>query len=252
MKYIIIILLSLTIKLFSQVSSTVEYTPGSEIYIGADADICADEVLMNGTFSGSGTICQGALPVGLVSLSYAILKRDVIINWVTAWELNNNGFELERRKIDTLNNYELWSKIGFVPGKGNSNTYSSYSFTDNKLSAGSYFYRLKQIDYNGNYEYFYINDEIIVKIPENFYVSQNYPNPSNPNSKIDFQLPQNGNVLIKIYDILGAELATILNEDKKAGYYSVEFDGSKYASGVYFYSIASGNFKIIKKMIIVK
>ena len=125
-----------------------------------------------------------------------------------------------------------------------------------KLSIGAYDYRLKQADYNGDFEFFNLQNEVLIGKPDIFNISQNYPNPSNPKSKIDYQIPFDGKVTIKIYDIIGREVAALVDEVKQAGYYTAELDGSGLASGVYFYRInADGNgrnYNKTLKMILVK
>ena len=124
------------------------------------------------------------------------------------------------------------------------------------MKAGNYQYRLKQIDFNGNYEYFSLESDVSINPPGNFEMSQNYPNPSNPNSKINFEMPVNGRVTIKVYDITGREVITLLDENREADYYTIEFNGSNVASGVYFYRIlAEGegkSFTKTLKMILIK
>ncbi|HMQ78530.1 MAG TPA: T9SS type A sorting domain-containing protein [Ignavibacteria bacterium] len=242
--------------LFAQ--SEILYNPGSIIDVGSGADICADAIIINGSFSGSGTICTGALPVGLSSFTSSVNKRDVTLMWVTEWEMNNSGFDIERST--PLNPPEggtsEWKKIAFIPGHGTSNVSNGYLFKDEKLKTGKYLYRLKQLDYNGNYEYFPLGTELAITPPGDFEISQNYPNPSNPRSKINFQIPVNGRVTIKVYDITGREVITLLDEIRAADYYTVVFDGSNIASGVYFYSInARGDgisFTKTMKMILIK
>ncbi len=239
--------------LFAQ--SRITYDAGSLIDISSGADVCADAIIINGTYSGGGTICQGPLPVTMLSFTaQAFSKNNAKLEWTTAVELNNSGFEVERRV--TLSGVEGWQKIAFVPGSGTTTEPKSYMYEDKKLQTGSYKYRLKQIDYNGNHEYFALENDLVISPPSVFSISQNYPNPSNPKSKIDYEIPFNGKVSIKVYDILGKEAVGLVNETKEAGYYSVEFDGSNLASGVYFYRIAvEGNarhFNKTLKMILVK
>ena len=236
---------------FSQTYSDITYDAGTSVEVQTGADICATNIYINGTWSGGGTICLGALPVSLSSFTHAVNKRDVTLNWVTEWELNNLGFDVERRKPEGN-----WQKVGFVQGTGTTNEQKAYAFKDEKLSVGRYEYRLKQVDYNGNYEYFALENDVDIKPPQNFSMSQNYPNPSNPKSKIDYEIPVDGKVTIRLYDILGKEAASIVNETKIAGYYSAEFDGTNLSSGVYFYRIIveGGTQKFSKtlKMILVK
>lgn len=202
---------------------------------------------------------QGApLPVVLSSFDIAANNRNITLNWVTESEINNKGFSIERRLKTPDAGYNTWKEISFVNGKGNSNISVNYTYTDSKLNTGAYQYRLKQVDFNGNYEYHSPanNSDIVIGKPGTFDISQNYPNPSNPKSKIDFQMPFDGKVSIKVYDILGREVASLINEYKPADFYTVEFDGTNISSGTYFYRIiAEGdNQKFTKtlKMILVK
>ncbi|MEO8512976.1 MAG: T9SS type A sorting domain-containing protein [Ignavibacteria bacterium] len=221
--------------LFAQ--SQILYNPGSLIDVGSGADVCADAIIINGTYSGSGTICTGALPVSLSSFTSSVNKRDVTLMWVTEYELNNSGFDIERTNITSGGAVE-WSKTDYIPGHGTSNAPNGYLFKDEKLKTGNYRYRLKQIDYNGNFEYFTLEGDVTVNPPHNFEMSQNYPNPSNPKSKINFEIPVDGRVTIKVYDIIGREVYSLLDGNRAADYYTVEFDGTNLASGVYFYRIA--------------
>jgi hypothetical protein len=237
---------------FSQ--SNITYDPGSLIDISTGADVCADAIIINGTYSGGGTICEGPLPVMLSSFSFSVNKNNAALSWITEAELNNSGFDIERRV--TLSGVEGWQKIAFSPGNGTSNTSNSYIYTDKKLQTGSYKYRLKQIDYNGNFEYFELESDVVIAPPNIFSLGQNYPNPSNPKSKIDYEIPVDGKVTIRLYDILGKEAVSIVNETKQAGYYSAEFDGTNLSSGVYFYRIivegSAQKFSKTLKMILIK
>ena len=209
--------------------------------------------LTSGTLSG--TISNNPLsstntplPVTLSSFSNYISNRDIILSWKTLSETNNSGFCIERKTSEGI-----WNKIGFIEGKGTANTPSNYSFEDKKLSVGKYQYRLKQIDYNGNFEYHNLNGIVEVGVPNKYDLSQNYPNPFNPTTKIDFQLPVDSKVSLIIYDITGREVNVILiNEFKKADYYTVQFNGSNLSSGIYFYRIVTDKFVMTKKMMLVK
>lgn len=257
MRVIIILLLLLvaliTTLLESQTLSNLTYEPGALIDIGTGADVCADAIIINGTYSGGGTICQGPLPVTMLSFTASVTKNDVKLEWTTATELNNSGFDVERRLSKDGDN---WKKISFVPGSGTTSEPKSYTFQDKKLQTAGYKYRLKQIDLNGNYEYFALESDVVIAPPIVFSMSQNYPNPSNPKSKIDYQLPIDGMTTIRLYDIVGKEVLMIVNENKTAGYYSAEFDGTNLASGAYFYRISidgsNQHFTKTLKMILVK
>jgi len=146
---------------------------------------------------------DGALPVELLSFTATANRNNVDLRWTTATETNNSGFEVER-KLASEND---WRRVASVEGHGNSNEPKQYSLTDMNLQTGKYNYRLKQIDYNGNFEYHNLTGEIIVGVPEKFDLSQNYPNPFNPVTKINYELPIDGKVTMKIFDITGREVA---------------------------------------------
>jgi hypothetical protein len=188
------------------------------------------------------------LPVDLASFTSNVSGRDVNLLWQTTKEINNDGFEIERKRIADNN----WIKIDFVKSKGNSNNPVNYNFVDKKLNTGKYNYRLKQIDYNGNYQYFSLNNDIVINIPLKFDISQNYPNPFNPETKIDYQLPGDYLVKILIYDNTGREIITLINKQQEAGYYTISFNASNLSSGVYFYRIITRDYIATKKMLLVK
>lgn len=199
------------------------------------------------------------LPV-VISEFYSVPNgRDANLRWVTTTELNNRGFAVERRLRLTgeKDAFTIWSNVAFIDGRGTTNEPVIYTYVDKKLNSGTYQYRLKQMDFNGHPEYFTPSQaDVIIGKPGNFELGQNYPNPSNPVSKIDFQLPFDAKVSIKVYDILGQEVKTLVDGFKTADFYTVEFDGSNVASGTYFYRIiAEGNnqkFTKTLKMILVK
>lgn len=198
-----------------------------------------------GSFS---TVIDPALPVELLAFNSEVSGSNVLLNWSTGFEINNSGFEVQRK----TGNAE-WSNIGYVNGNGNSNVQINYSFHDNNLQSGKYKYRLKQFDFNGNFEYYNLANEVVVGLPNSFVLKQNYPNPFNPSTKIEFNLPANGNVMLKIYDISGKEVSRLINNEfRNAGNYSVDFNASSLSSGVYFYKLEAGSFTGIKKMMFVK
>jgi len=188
-----------------------------------------------------------ALPVELSSFSSSVNGRDVVLNWSTATELNNSGFDIERSVSPGQ-----WSKIGNVTGNGTTSSPVDYSYTDKNLATGKYSYRLKQVDYNGNFEYFNLSNQVSVGVPDKFSLSQNYPNPFNPSTTISFDIPVDSKVMVTLFDMSGREVANLVNEFKTAGYYSVSFNASSLSSGAYFYRIDAGNFVDTKKMLLVK
>ena len=208
-----------------------------------------------GGYSIDGNVLDGdlPLPVTLFSFSYIVKNRDVKLNWVTESEENNAGFEIQRKSSEpgTVNG-EQWQNVGFINGQGTKNTPTNYVFEDRNLNSGKYMYRLKQVDVNGNFEYFDLQSAVEVGVPSKYSLGQNYPNPFNPVTKINFDLPENGRADIRLYDLLGREVAVILNEVRNAGYHTVVFDASNLSSGIYFYKLVSGKFTSIKKMALVK
>ena len=193
-------------------------------------------------------INNSPLPVILISFTSSVAGNSVGLNWVTQSEMNNKGFTVQRYSAKDTS----WKSIGFVPGNGTINHLEKYFFEDIKLSVGLYNYRLQQIDYNGNLATFNLANNVTIGAPANFVVSQNYPNPSNPKCRIDYQIPSDGKVTIKVYDLLGREVVTLVDESKQAGYYTAEFDGTNLASGIYIYRIKTGTFSDTKKMVLVK
>jgi len=191
------------------------------------------------------------LPVELISFTADVNKNNAMLSWSTSSESNNSGFEIERS-----GNNGQWSKIGFVHGKGNSSSQNFYFFADKNLNTGIYNYRLKQIDYNGNYEYHYLQNEINIGKPEEFSLKQNYPNPFNPMTKIDFSLPEDGNVSLSVYDNSGKLVSKLMNGSVNSGYHSVNFNASGISSGIYFYKLEFENkdksFSKVMKMAVLK
>jgi len=196
---------------------------------------------------------ESELPVELTSFTAIKIGSTVKLNWNTATEINNYGFEVERCTPSAER--QAWNKIGFVNGNGNSNSPKDYSFDDRNLSADKYLYRLKQIDNDGQYEYSEII-EVDLGLPTKYELTQNYPNPFNPSTKIKYSIPNVGSGLaqtvLKVYDVLGNEVAILVNEYKPAGSYEVTFDASSLSSGIYFYKLHSGTFFETKKMLLIK
>jgi hypothetical protein len=206
----------------------------------------------DGQFVSSSAIFDVPLPVVLASFSCSVDKRDVTLKWSTAEEVNNSGFDVERQSVYGNNIGGDWKKIAFVSGHGNSNQQNDYEYKDLKLETGKYNYRLKQIDFNGNYERFNLPSSVLVGVPNVSELSQNYPNPFNPITKIDYGISVSGKVSIIIYDITGREAAKLVDEIKPAGYYTAEFNASALSSGVYFYRITAPDFTHVRKMLVVK
>ena len=201
------------------------------------------------TFSSFSGGQQSQLPVSIASFTSSVTGRNTNLKWVTASETNNVGFEILR---SAQNDNGSWTKVGYVTGSGTKTTPTNYKFDDKKLNTGKYNYRLKQIDNNGNFEYYNLSSVVEVGVPTKYDISQNYPNPFNPTTKIDFDLPFDSKVSLKLYDMSGRELLTIVNEQKTAGYYTAQVNAGNLSSGAYFYRFTAGNFTATKKMLMIK
>lgn len=216
------------------------------------------------------TMLEG-LPVELTEFTATLTEEGVELFWSTATEVNNYGFEVER-KIDCPNEcMDEWETIGFVPGHGNSNSPKTYEFIDTNPPAGLLEYRLKQIDTDGQFEYYNAIAEVnnnLTGLKEELLLSefglqQNYPNPFNPSTKINYTIPynlENGNhatlVSLKVFDMLGREITELVNEYKPAGSYEVQFNAAllseQMPSGLYFYKFTAGRYSETRKMMLLK
>ena len=189
-----------------------------------------------------------ALPVELTSFNAAIRNGLVDLKWETATEVNNYGFEVER-KTATAD----WSKIGFVEGHNSTNSPKYYSYSDKPVGTGKIAYRLKQIDNDGQFEYSPVVEVLVDNLPNGFVLEQNYPNPFNPETSIRFALKEDTKTTLKVYNSLGAEIATLFDGTAEAGrYYDVKFSGSDLASGFYIYKLVAGEYVSVKKMLLMK
>lgn len=187
------------------------------------------------------------LPVQLTSFSGSSNNNLVNLRWTTATEINNVGFDVERNANNS------WMKIGFVPGNGTSNTPHWYSYTGEKLGAGTSSYRLKQIDHDGGFVY---SQEISVQAgggPKVFALNQNYPNPFNPTTTMQFTVPGDGRATLVVYNVLGQEAAILFDGLAAAGeYHQATFDGSHFASGIYFARLQFAGKTLVRKLLMTK
>ena len=191
---------------------------------------------------GSATV----LPVEFVSFTAKANGMQANLHWSTVTETNNYGFEIERRQIGN------WEKIGFVAGAGTSTSPRNYSYTDNNLSAGQYSYRIKQVNKDGSSSYHGSAVVQIVSAPQKFALIQNYPNPFNPSTRIQYSLEKAGIVSLRIYNVLGVEVVTLVNGPQEAGSYTVPFNAVGLSSGVYLYRLQTGVFTSTKKFVLMK
>ncbi len=197
------------------------------------------------------------LPVELSSFSASVIGNAVKLNWKTETEVNNYGFDVERYALSAER--QAWEKIGFVNGNGNSNSPKSYSFEDKSVLSGKYSYRLKQIDNDGQFEYSK-TIEVDLAAPKKFELSQNYPNPFNPTTTIRFSLPDaslnpsQGGTLVKltVYNVLGQQVAVLVNDILEAGVHTINFNASELNSGIYIYKLEAGSFVQTRKMTLIK
>ncbi|BDQ03955.1 T9SS type A sorting domain-containing protein [Ignavibacterium sp.] len=201
----------------------------------------------NNQFPYKGADEASTIPVELSSFTASASGNSVTLIWSTATETNNSGFAIERKS-----DKNEWTTIGFTRGKGTSTEINNYSFTDKGLIPGTYYYRLIQIDFDGTYKYYLLNESIEVGVPDEFTLSQNYPNPFNPSTTIEFSLPKDAKVKLVIYNSIGEEVATLVNNQLSAGYYKYNWNASDLTSGIYYYKLISDDGFLVKKMMLLK
>jgi spore germination protein YaaH len=198
------------------------------------------------------------VPVELLSFSATSNANNVLLNWTTATEINNKGFFIQRLDLFQKGLFN-WVDVGFVNGYGSTTEKKYYTFVDNNVKPSRYKYRLIQVDFDGTKKEA-VQTEVNVLLPENCVLEQNYPNPFNPSTKISYQISKQSSVTLKVFDVLGNEVATLVNEEKQPGSYEVEFgtknvklsSGGQYASGVYFYQLKAGSYTTTRKMIYIR
>jgi hypothetical protein len=190
---------------------------------------------------------KGTIPVELTSFTANVnTEGNVLLNWTTATELNNQMFEIERRSKEAE-----FITIGYVDGYGTTTELQEYAYLDKTVVTGTHFYRLKQIDFGGQYEY---SDEIEIDVidPLTFVLAQNYPNPFNPSTNIKYSVAKTGSVKLAVYNLVGEEVNVLVSGQVNAGFYEIVFDASSLPSGIYFYKLQAGSFVETKKMVIIK
>ena len=188
------------------------------------------------------------VPVELISFTIQAAEENILLNWSTATELNNSGFDVERSQDG-----KEFLKLGFVEGHGTTTQQQYYTFVDKNITATTkYFYRLKQLDNDGTFKYSETIEVDYLGLPDNFSLSQNYPNPFNISTVIRYSIPEEKLVTIKIYNALGEEVRTLTNEMKQPGRYTINFDATSLSSGLYFYRLVAGQFVETKRMLLLK
>jgi hypothetical protein len=210
-------------------------------------------VAPNAGFDLDAVQAMNVIPVELVSFTAESLNDEITLRWQTATETNNSGFGVER--AIAISNFEFrnlnFEQIGFVEGMGTTTESANYVFKDKVNQPGKYNYRLKQIDFDGSINYSNVV-EVSVNTPNEFVLYQNYPNPFNPSTSIKFSLPVKSGVRINIYNSAGQLVETLIDKEMESGYHEVNFDASRFASGVYLYQLQTGDFISTKKMILIK
>jgi hypothetical protein len=187
------------------------------------------------------------IPVELVSFNASVIGSSVKLDWATATETNNSGFEVQRKSENSA-----WEKIGFVEGAGTTTERKQYTYTD-KLSAssGKYFYRLRQIDFDGTSNFSAVVSADI-SAPVEFKLNQNYPNPFNPSTTVSFTIPKASNVKLSIYNQIGQQVGELVNRNLEAGSYNYTWNAGNQSSGIYFYELQANEFKSVRKMTLIK
>jgi len=232
------------------------FTPTSGVFFGDYTNIAAYNRMVYPMWmrlSGSLSVWTAIIhdtttvvPVELSSFDYAVYDGKVNLSWQTATETNNYGFEIQRSR-----NLNDWATIGYVEGNGTTTLPNKYNFTDDPQVNGTYYYRLKQLDLSGEFQYSK-TVEVDLRIIKDFVLEQNYPNPFNPSTTIGYELPNESDVVIKVFDVLGNEVTTLVNGRQQSGVHEVKFDGTKQGSGIYIYRMTVDNFTTTKKMILMK
>jgi hypothetical protein len=195
---------------------------------------------------------SGVVPVELAAVEIKVIRNNAQLGWTTASESNNFGFEIHRR----TNDESTWQPVRFLPGNGTVNLPRTYAWTDANLKPGTYFYRLKQIDFDGTYE-FYSVGEVIISAPGTYSLAQNYPNPFNPVTKINYEIPDNTHVTLSIYNLIGERVITLVDKTQASGFYSVTWNGKNdrnqmLPSGIYLYKLNTNDYTATKQMVFIK
>jgi len=234
---------------FTQVATwnwTQNGTKPNEIHVNDLYGAAATDEMYVDDFSFCNTM-PPIIPVELTSFTGNVNNLgQVVLNWETATELNNHMFEIER-KTETSE----FRTVGYIEGAGTTNEPRSYSYLDKTAEQGINYYRLKQVDFNGTYSYSNVV-EVDVVSPVTFELAQNYPNPFNPSTIINYSIPEAGNIRLSVYNLVGEEVAVLVNGFSQAGSFEVTFDASNLSTGVYLYKLQSANSVQTKKMMLLK
>jgi len=236
------------------VLNSITIAVGCTLYIPTGSSLTVEgAIINNGMVTGGGSY-PGALPVQMTSFVATSTRLDAFLRWSTSTEVDNFGFEIERRAVsDSQLKSMTWSRVGFVPGSGTSSSPREYAFVDTDVPAGRYAYRLRQVDHSGAGFYFAASEVEIGAAPKRFSMGENYPNPFNPSTTIEFTLPEEGRASLKVFNMIGQEVATLFDKTAEAGrLYRATFSASSLPSGLYFYRLEFGKQSIVKRMMFVK
>lgn len=192
------------------------------------------------------TSWSSVVPVELTSFTASVSGKDVTLNWATATETNNSGFYVEMAKKNAD-----FNTVTFVQGKGTTTEQQNYAYTVSNLSTGKYQFRLKQVDHDGSSTYTKVIETEVGPVSK-FVLDQNFPNPFNPSTTISFSIPEDANVSLKLYNVMGKEVKTLLQKRMTSGNHTVAIDVSDLAAGVYMYQLTAGNFTSTKKLTLLK
>jgi hypothetical protein len=205
----------------------------------------------SGSVQDNGGSLSAPLPVELTSFTAVLQGTSALLKWATATETNNSGFQIER----SVEGSGVWAEVAFVNGAGTSSSPKTYSYEDKNLAPGKYVYRLKQIDNDGKTTIYNPNalPKVDAGVSNILQLGGNYPNPFNPTTNIQFSVPQDGYASLKVYNILGQEVATLFSGMAKAGHYiPATFNASRLASGIYFARLQYSNKSLVQRMLLTK
>ncbi|MGB2868660.1 MAG: YCF48-related protein [Bacteroidota bacterium] len=230
----------------------VDVAPGANSLhtLGVEMQDANDLTATNATSTGFpiSNSSNSPLPVQVTAFHAAVEGHGVRLTWTTASEINSYGFQVEKRELRSTS----WQTVGFVSGSGTSSSPREYSFIDGQVSPGRHAYRLRQIDNNGAFGFSREAEINSIAQPDCFTLEQNYPNPFNPSTEISYQLPVAGQVRLRIFDVLGNEIATLVDEKRSAGRHQILWTASGISSGMYFLRMEAGAFVDVKKLMLMK
>jgi hypothetical protein len=222
---------------------------GATVVVASGDSLTVQGTLVNnGSITGGGTL---PLPVEMVSITVADARDGVELRWVTATEVNNFGFEIQRSSISQSTSG--WTTLGFVKGGGTTSSLRTYAFVDRNPAAGLYAYRVKQINTDGTFTFSKSTQLEVAAVPKMFTLSQNFPNPFNPSTEIMFSVATAGKTVVEVYNLIGQRVDVLFDRVAEAGqHYLLTFTGTSLPSGLYFVKLQSGDLVATKKMTLLK